>query len=358
MTILKISQHKPMTLIWWFKNRQVIDFNPPYQRRGRLWSPTDKGYLIDSIINGFDIPKLYLADFQFGQSSLNAAKLPYAIIDGKQRLEAVFDFFENKITLNPNFRYRKNMDLRLAGLSLRDLKSRHPNVADDFENASLDMMSVFAVDEKDIHEIFVRLNRSKPLTGAEVRNAIVGPVPEFIRTLATHDFFVENIKFGVSRAGDLNAVAKVLFFEYNGQPVATKKMNLDDFAKDDKQDADKLELASRRVIDTLNSMTEIFIPKDILLASAGIFPVYYWFIRGQRREKYSIIREFLVWFENARKVNRERQKLEKDNALDPNFARFDTLNRSTNDLQSHIGRVQILEKVFLTWQTDGPLFRF
>lgn len=212
MSILRISPHKPMTLIWWFKNRSQIDFNPPYQRRGRLWSSLDKAYLIDSIINGFDVPKLYLADFQFGQSNLNTAKLPYAIIDGKQRLEAVFDFFENKITLNFNFKYRKNLDLKLAGLSLRDLKSSHPLVADDFENASLDLMSVFAEDEKDIHDIFVRLNRSKPLTGAEVRNAIVGPVPEFIRTLATHDFFVENIRFGVSRAGDLNAVGKVLYF--------------------------------------------------------------------------------------------------------------------------------------------------
>lgn len=96
-------------------------------------------------------------------------------------------------------------------------------------------------------------------------------------------------------------------------------------------------------------MTEIFIPKDALLASAGIFPVYYWFIRDQGRENHGGIREFLVWFENARKENRERQKLDRDSDLNPNFARFDTLNRSTNDLQSHIGRVQILKKLFADW---------
>ncbi|WP_282568236.1 DUF262 domain-containing protein [Bosea sp. AAP35] len=338
-----------MTLIWWSKNRSQIDFNPPYQRRGRLWSDSDKSYLVDSIINGFDVPKLYLADFQFGQSSLNLARLPYAIIDGKQRLEAVFDFFDNKITLAGNFKHRKHPDLKLSGLSLKDLKRVYPSVADDFENASLDIMSVFAEDEKDIHDIFVRLNRSKPLTGAEVRNAIVGPVPEIIRTLAYHDFFLENIKFGVTRAGDLNAAAKVLLFEYEKQIAATKKTNLDEFAQNSSIDRDKLELASRRVIDVLDVMADVFIPKDLLLSSSGIFPVYYWFIRNIDRDYISYVREFLIWFEMVRKENRERQKTEGEKGLEPNFSRFDTLNRSTNDLQSHIGRVDILDREFSRW---------
>lgn len=338
-----------MTLVWWFKNRRQIDFDPPYQRRGRLWSPRDKAYLVDTIINGFDVPKLYLADFQFGQSELNASKLPYAIIDGKQRLEAVFDFFENKVTLNDDFKYRKNPSLNLGGLGLKDLQANHPEIADDFENSSLDIMSVFAEDEEDIHEIFVRLNRSKPLTGAEVRNAIVGPVPEVIRTLATHDFFEENIRFGVTRAGDLNAAAKVLLFEYEQKPMPTKKTDLDKFARE-KPSTSRLELASRRSIDTLSVMTEIFIPRDNLLASAGLFPVYYWFIKGINPAAHPIIREYLLWFEKERKRNRDRQKGRSGALdLDPDLSRFDTLNRSTNDLQSHIGRVEILDRFFKIW---------
>jgi len=345
MAQFRISAHKPLTLIWWWKNREKIDFNPPYQRRGRLWSAADKAYLVDTIINGFDVPKLYLADFQFGQSELNDARLPYAIIDGKQRLEAVFDFFDNNLTLAGNFKYRKDPSLPLAGLSLRDLKNKYPMVADDFENASLDIMSVFAEDQSDIHEIFVRLNRSKPLTGAEVRNAIVGPVPDIIRTLSGHDFLLENIRFGVSRAGDLNAVAKVLMFEYHKELVATKKGNLDSFAEDLQIDRDRLELSSRRVIDTLDRMEEVFIPKDELLSSAGIFPVYYWFVREIGQEHINEARPFLIWFETERRRNREQQKSlqEVSNNL---FARYDTLNRSTNDLQSHIGRFSILHDVF------------
>lgn len=349
MKNFKISPHSPKTLIWWYNRKSEIHFDPAYQRRGRLWSEADKAYLIDSIINGFDVPKLYLADFQFGQSSLNEARLPYAIIDGKQRLEAVFDFFENKLVLGEEFKYRKNPELKLGGLSLKDLRSLHPRVAEEFENASLDMMSVIAEDESDINDIFVRLNKSKPLTGAEVRNAVGGPVSELIRVIATHEFFVENIRFSTKRAADLNAAAKLLIFEYNEKPTATKKSVLDAFTKSS-VDSEKLELAGRRVLDTLSSMSAVFIPRDPMLSSAGVVPVYYWFIREVvQPAEIRLLRRFLLEFEEGRKKNRDDQKDQGASKLDKSYARFDTLNRSTNDLQSHIGRVQILQESFDQW---------
>src|SRR5258705_11636595 len=96
----KVSSFDAKTLLWWRGRRDKIDMDPPYQRRGRLWSDADKAYLIDSILNGFDVPKLYVADFTWGQSPLNTKRLPYAIIDGKQRFEAIYDFFDGRITLN------------------------------------------------------------------------------------------------------------------------------------------------------------------------------------------------------------------------------------------------------------------
>src|ERR1035437_3263947 len=82
--IFKVTQFEAKTLSWWRARRSKIDMEPPYQRRGRLWSATDKAYLIDSILNGFDVPKLYVADFTWADSALNRKRLPYAIIDGKQ----------------------------------------------------------------------------------------------------------------------------------------------------------------------------------------------------------------------------------------------------------------------------------
>lgn len=352
---LRITPHQTRTLIWWYGRRENIDFSPPYQRKGRLWSQQDKGFLIDSIINGFDIPKLYLADFQYGDSSLNEKKLPYAIIDGKQRLETVFEFFDNKIVLNSDFVLRNDPTLKLGGLSLRDLRRNHRQIADEFENFSFDIMSVVADDEKDVNELFVRLNRSKPLTGAEVRNAIAGPVTDVIRRLTEHSVFQESIRFSIKRAGDQNAAAKALIFEYEEKPVATKKATLDDFARGrqvDRKPIDKnrLELAARRTLDTFDAMDQVFLPNDELLSSAGIFPVYYWFVREVALEFRDDIRPFLISFEDERQKHRDAQKTLGPAAdVDQQYARYDTLNRSTNDAASHRGRFEILKNAFLEY---------
>ena len=93
MSIFKVTNFDSRLLRWWCQNRDKIDMDPPYQRKGRLWSRTDKAFLIDSILNEFDVPKFYIADFTLGVQPTGTRKLPYAIVDGKQRFEAVFDFF-------------------------------------------------------------------------------------------------------------------------------------------------------------------------------------------------------------------------------------------------------------------------
>lgn len=349
---MRITVHPSKPLIWWYNRRDMIDMNPSYQRKGRLWSASDKAYLIDSIMNGFDVPKLYLADFQFGDNVLNKNKLPYAIIDGKQRLEAIFDFFEGQLVLNSDFIWRKDKKLQLGGLSLRDLRKGHAEVAEAFETETIDIMSVVTDNEDDINELFVRLNRSKPLTGAEIRNALLGPVPDVIRNVARHPFFTDNIKFSVARAGEYNTAAKLVLFEYEGAPVSTKKKDLDLFASSTKIDRSRVELAGRRTLDTLDNMQEVFLPRDELLSSAGPIPVYYWLVHELQFDMQTFIREFLVAFERARKLNRESQISGKSEGDNKTFARFDTLNRSVNDVGSHVGRFDILRDSFYGWMTN------
>lgn len=347
---MRITLHPSKPLVWWYNRRDQIDMNPSYQRRGRLWSYSDKAYLVDSIINGFDVPKLYLADFQLGQSALNTSRLPYAIIDGKQRLEAIFDFFDGSLVLNDDFVWRANPKLKLGGLSLKDLRDgQYAAVAEAFETETVDIMSVVTDNEDDISELFVRLNRSKPLTGAEIRNAMVGMVPDIIRSVAKHPFFSENIKFSVNRAGDYNAAAKILLFEYEGKPVSTKKKDLDSFASSKSIDQDRLELAARRVVDVLDNMQEVFLPKDELLSSAGPLPVYYWLVRVSSFDKQRVLREFILEFERDRTSHRELQikgTMTEEIAI---FSRYDTLNRSINDVGSHLGRFEILQQALPTW---------
>ena len=344
---LKVTPFDAKTLSWWRSRADKIDMSPSYQRRGRLWSNADKAYLIDSIINGFDVPKLYVADFTFVDSQLNTKQLPYAIIDGKQRFEAIFDFFNGKITLNGDFVFLEDLSVKIGGLGYRDISQNYSYIADIFDNYNLTVMSVITDKDHLINELFVRLNRSKPLTGAEIRNAMAGPAPEVIREIANHEFFRDLIAFPVQRGQDLNAAAKILSFEFNEKPQETKKNTLDAFVIVASRNRDKLELAARRAYATLSAMSEIFLPKDRLLSSAGVLPVYYWFVRSIEGIDYRFVRDFLVRFENERKENRQRAENEQSNPeLDPKLLEFDAYNRSTNDLTSHNERIAILHERF------------
>jgi len=346
--VFQILKLEPKPLRWWVSQHAQIDMKPLYQREGRLWSRADKAFLIDSILNGYDIPKIYVADFTVGIVSLNRKGLPYAIIDGKQRLEAMFDFFDADLVLDDEFLFQPNPKLKLAGLGYSDLSKNHPKVADIFNNYPLSVVHVVTDEQEKINELFVRLNRSKPLTGAEVRNAMAGPVTEISRLLVRHDLFKSCIKFSTKRAQDKNAATKLLLFEFNGKPVETKRSNLDNIVKlAKKAPKEKVELASRRVIDTLDRMSEIFLPGDPLLRSAGVFPVYYWFVRENNGSNDQHIREFLNFFEKTRKENRERASNPVTaSTADSELLTFDRLNRSTDDERSHLERYRILAKRF------------
>lgn len=345
---IRIAQFEAKTLSWWKTRRASIDMLPEYQRRGRLWSAADKAYLIDSILNGFDIPKLYIADFTYSDSKLNTQRLPYAVIDGKQRFEAIFDFFDGKITLNEDCRLLEQPTRKISGLGYKDLVDNHADLAEAFDNFNLSVMSVVTEDSNLINELFVRLNRSKPLTGAEIRNAMTGPVPAVLRTIAKHEFFKNFIAFPVARGQDLNAAAKLLMFEYYDRPLDTKKSRLDSFTKEAAKSRKELELATRRTLGVLDELLGIFLPHDRLLSSAGSLPVYYWFIRSLTEADTTKVRQFLVRFEEARTAVRKEQPVAKA------FARriadlhsFNELSRSTNDEVSQVDRVKILERLFL-----------
>ena len=352
--MFKIETLPAKPLQWWISQQSKIDMNPSFQRHGRLWSKADKSFLIDSILNEYDIPKIYIADFTFGTVGLNKASLPYAIIDGKQRFEAIFDFYSGNIVLDKDFAYQKDPHIKLGGLGYSDLANNYPEIADIFRNHPLSVVHVITDEQEKIDELFVRLNRSKPLTGAEIRNAMSGPLTDLVRLLAEHELFTLRVKFTTKRAQDKNAATKLLLFEYNGRLVETKRSNLDKFSAKTKGDSrEKLELASRRVIDTLDRMSEIFLPGDPLLKSAGVFPVYYWFIRNIDFKQDTYVREFLNSFEQSRKDNREEGA-----SRDDELSTFDRLNRSTDDERSHSKRHEIIQKRFAKYldklDNSGP----
>lgn len=342
----KIQGLDAKTLTYWRARKDRIDFDPSYQRKGRRWSTSDKQYLIDSILNGFDVPKFYMADFTWGSSSLNEQKMTYAVIDGKQRFEAIFDFFEDAFPLSPTFSLLANPDLPLGNKKYSELKQSFPDVAEIFDTFNPVIVGVVTDEIKFVEELFVRLNRNKPLSGAEIRNAISSPVSQMVRTIAAHRFFTSNVKFSTNKGQDLNCAAKLFMFEALGGVQETKKGTLDKFALDSGIEHEKAEKALPILLETLDSLAETFQFHDPLLNSEGPIPVYYWLARNADDSHAPYIRDFLEEFQ---RIITNQMSIKSKLVSQVDLAAYKSASRSINDKSSHETRYAILRSSFEKW---------
>ena len=167
-----------------------INVDAEYQR-GKVWSQPQQALLIDSIMRGFDIPKIFLRKLPDGSPHL------FDVIDGKQRLTAIWRFVANDFRL-----------LRTIGplSELGDLGGKYwselPDDAKDrLQFSSITVSKIEDATEEEIHELFLRLQRGEPLNAAEKRNAMSGPVRDFVaNNLANHSVWkktgLRDIRFG------------------------------------------------------------------------------------------------------------------------------------------------------------------
>lgn len=112
-----------------------VDFSPEYQRE-YVWDLEDKVDLIDSIMKNLDIGKFVYVFRGYG-----AENEFYEILDGKQRLTAIKEFYEDR------FMYKGKY---FSDLSRRD--------QDTFLDRIVDVAEVEGVTLKQKMEYFIRLN--------------------------------------------------------------------------------------------------------------------------------------------------------------------------------------------------------
>lgn len=81
----------------WFKSaheRKELDIKPPFQRNP-VWVNRQKSYLIDTILNKFPIPEIYM------QETIDEkGKAKYIIVDGQQRIRAILEFLNGQYCMD------------------------------------------------------------------------------------------------------------------------------------------------------------------------------------------------------------------------------------------------------------------
>ena len=113
-----------------------LEMNPDYQR-DYVWDEKDKVALIDSIFCNIDIGKFCFVHRDYDEEKL------YEILDGKQRVRALLDFYENR------FPYK--------GKYFNDLSVQDQNW---FENYTISSATIDNQSKKAILKYFLMLNRS------------------------------------------------------------------------------------------------------------------------------------------------------------------------------------------------------
>jgi Protein of unknown function DUF262 len=133
----------------------AIDINPKYQRRER-WDDEKNSGLIESFLLNIPVPPIYLAEDEYGV---------YSVIDGKQRVSAIYKFLKGNLTLKNLVKFSE-----LENLSFSELPKSLSNALRI--RPYLRVVTLLRQSDPDLkHEVFLRLNKAGvALNAQEIRN--------------------------------------------------------------------------------------------------------------------------------------------------------------------------------------------
>lgn len=156
-----------------FSNQEKFELNPDYQR-GVVWDSVRRSKLIESLLMNIPIPPVFLYEVDYNK---------YEILDGKQRISAIVDFYDDKFSLEGlevwsglnDKKYSELPDVFKKGLERRYISSIIVMKESYFEND----------DKSLLRTIFERLNSGGiKLTEQESRNAIMsGPFNDMCKNV-------------------------------------------------------------------------------------------------------------------------------------------------------------------------------
>ena len=172
--------------------------NRRYQRK-LVWSLEEKRNFIDSIINGYPVPIVLLAE----RKAKTGGPSQFEIIDGMQRLNAVFGYIENEYAVNGQFFDLNTMAETKALLDAGKLQQREPLLPRDacVQIASYTVpLSIYEfAGDGDVDEVFRRINSGgRKLSRQELR--IAGSTGHFAQAVR---YIAAKVRGDVSASDEL-----------------------------------------------------------------------------------------------------------------------------------------------------------
>lgn len=154
---MKVSrENKPVKPLVGKLKRDKIVLKHKLQRRESVWSNANKALLIDSLLRGYVVPPVYTIvenDTQY-------------VIDGVQRLSTLKAFYNDEFSLSKKLEpiTIDGTEYNIAGLKFSKLDQV---VKDELDSAQITMYEITEYTDKDVREMFRRLNSGKPLNSSQ-----------------------------------------------------------------------------------------------------------------------------------------------------------------------------------------------
>lgn len=343
---------REITVSRFLRMTSVVDLNPPYQREGGVWSEGARSTLIDSIINGLDVPKLYFEAATSRRKSPRGLTYQYAVLDGKQRLETILAFLSGKLALPGDFIFFEDKEINARGMKLSQLEDEYPLLARRFLDFEIPIIRVTSDSGDLIEEMFQRLNSSTALNAAEKRNALSGPTRDAANALANHPLLQECSPIRNARYKYRELGAKFLAIEHqmtkSERIIDTKAATLYRLFTGTRGDSPSISPGAMTgykdsANDVLDRMKDVFDENDPLLSSIGTVVVYYVAFRDASFHA-AVDRDKLADFEDLRRAAAQlaEDDPEYNRGANARLREYNAFVQSTNDGRAITRRATIL----------------
>lgn len=170
-------------------------------QRNKVWTRKQKSQLIESLLLGIPIPYLYLYEDK------NANLI---VLDGRQRLSAIFDYLENQYSLT-NMEFLQNLEGKKITDLTDNLVDKLEKIKAKIEDSHLHVIKIgYETPEIFKMKIFARVNQNgTKLNNQELRHALhQGPITQILKELS------ENVEVLTSKNAKQRMKDRYLILRY------------------------------------------------------------------------------------------------------------------------------------------------
>ena len=218
------------TVVWFKKANDSGDLQmkPPFQRNP-VWTHPQKSYLIDSILNGFPIPEIYMQEFVD-----ESGNEQHIIIDGTAN-RACLEFTEGR------YEIKEEESPSWGGMKFDDLS---PDDKKKVFGYTFIVRVLPEMSDDDIRGIFQRLNKNVvALNPQELRQATYwGPFIQTMQSISNYSYWSTTGIFSplnVRRMMDIEYISELAVAVLHGHQ--NKKETLDKYYQDYEEEFDARE---------------------------------------------------------------------------------------------------------------------